>query len=477
MSTPASRKHPAALRDGGPCLAEWIIAGVIGVLALVCFQHPDIWETSNHSWILLESIFSGRFLDFYQVVEAREFPLYYINGANYSIALYLLFALWQLPVWVICKLGGLAINEYFLLFYSKVLPAAAFGLCALLMVRLARGAGLSEGDSRWCGLGLLLCPPAVFGCLVMGQYDSLCLALTLWGLLFYQKGELRRFVLVFGAAAAFKFFPLLLLVPLLLLAEKRPSRVIGLGALSLWLVALCTLLFLGRTGSANNFTLQMFGRLLKAGLPGGMGTVSFFVLGYALLAVACWLYRPEAGQLSGTLPLYLCMAVYGLLLVCIKWHPQWEILVCPFLILCAFLQKDRLPWLALLAVFSAGFFLLVFFEFPYQMDANLFDYGMVTVLTGRVATRMPDRTTASQLLEKIPFLVQLAPALFTVPVLTGMAFQLPLGRGSLGDRLMNGQAPAAHPAWVRVLVWGGFLFGLFVCWFAPALWAWVQCFA
>ena len=121
--------------------------------------------------------------------------------------------------------------------------------------------------------------------------------------------------------------------------------------------------------------------------------------------------------------------------------------------------------------------MLTLFEFPYQMDANLFDDGMVTVCTGRVATQLPQRFTASELLEKIPFLVQLAPALFAVPLVSGLVFQLPLGRRSLGDRLMNGHAPAYDGRWVRFMVWGGLVFGLGVCWFAPALWAWMQCFA
>ena len=474
MAGAAFKKQSAS--KGSPRLAEWIIAGVVAAAAVLCFQHPDIWETSNHSWILLDSIFSGRFFDFYNIVEAHPLPLYYMNNANYSIALYLLFALWQLPVWIVCKIGGFAVNEYFLLFYSKVLPALAFALCAVLLIRLAKGAGLSDGDSRWCGLAFVLCPAAFFGCLVMGQYDTFCLALTLLALFHYQKGDLWKTVLILGAAAAFKFFPLLLLVPLVLLAEKRPGRILAMGASSLWLVALCTLLFLNRTGSANNFTLQMAARLLTEGLPGGMGPVPIFVLGYAVLVIACYFYHPAQGWQKTSLPIYVCMVVYGLLMVCIHWHPQWVILLCPFMVLCAFLQKDRLPWLALAAVFSAGFFLLTFFEFPHQMDANLFDYGLVTVFTGRVATQMTGRTTASELLEKIPFLLQLAPALFSVPVGLGMIFQLPLKNGSLGDRLAGNAAPVWHPCWTRILVWGGFAFGLGICWFAPALWAWVQCF-
>lgn len=461
----------------GPTLPEWGIAVILGAAAVLCFQHPDIWETSNHSWILLESISQGKFMDFYHIVEARPYPLYYINGANYSIVLYLLFAIWQLPVWIICKIGGLAINEYFLLFYSKILPALAYALCALLLAKLGRGAGLSKQDSRWCSLAFVLCPAAFFGCLVMGQYDSLCLALTLWALLFYQKGDLQKFCLIMGAAAAFKFFPLMLLIPLLLLAEKRPSRILAFGFSSLWLVVLSTLLFLGRTGSANNFTLQMIGRLFAQTLPSGMGPVPVFLLGYAIVLVLCYLYHPAQQPGSGALPIYVCMAVYSLLLICIHWHPQWVILVCPFFVLCAFLQKDRLPWMVLVLMFSIGFFLLCFFEFPYQMDANLFDYGLVTVFTKRAASQLPTRFTASLVLEKIPFLVQLAPACFSIPLISALIFQFPLKSGSVGDRLCHGESAIRQEKWTRPLVWGVFILGLGLAWFVPALYSWMMSFA
>ena len=460
----------------GPSLVEWGLALALGAAAVLCFEHPDIWETSNHSWILLDSIFSGHFFNFYTIVESHPLPLYYINGANYSIVLYLLFALWQLPVWLVCRIGGLVINEYFLLFWSKILPALAYALCALLLVRLGRGAGLSDHDSRWCGLTFVLCPAAFFGCLVMGQYDTFCLALTLWGLLHYQRGNLWKFTLILGAAAAFKFFPLMLLVPLLLLAEKRPGRILVMGASSLWLVAGCTLLFLNRTGSANNFTLQMIGRMFAETVPGGMGGVSLFLLGYALLVLVCYFHHPAEHWQTSALPIYLCMAVYGLLLLCILWHPQWVILVCPFLVLSIFLQRDRLPWMALLLVFSAGFFLLCFFQFPYQMDANLFDYGLVTLFTGRVASQLPARITASQLLEKVPFLVQLSPSLFSIPLMAALVLHLPRKGQSLGDRLMNGAAPAATRIHLRAQVWAVFLLGFGLCWLAPALWSWAATF-
>lgn len=506
-STPAKKRPALPL---GPAWGDWAAAAVIGLAALVCFQHPDIWETSNHSWLLLESLSDGRMLDFYRVVAAHETPLYYVNGANYNIAIYLLFAVWQLPVWLVCRLGGLVVNEYFLLFWSKGLCAAGLALCCWLLGKLAGGLHLAREECRWASLGLWLWPGCFFSVLVMGQYDVFCLAATLAALLSYQKGRLRAFTVWMGAAACFKFFPLLVFLPLLLLAEKRPTKLLLHGLGSLWLLAPTTLLFWGRTGKALSFTMEMVGRLFAQTLPGGMRDYPVFVLLYGLGLILCWFWRPDKAQLRGPLAVYVCLAVYSLMLLCIRWHPQWVALLGPFWLLGMLLQKDRLAFLAMDWVFNAGYFLLVFFEFPCQMDANLFDYGLISALTGRYATHNLARTTASVFLEKIPFCVQLAPALFALPLLAALVLHFPLKSGPLAARLAgvgeargaNGgaqapdeatQAPggeqgangeagkgmaaaAAIPVSLRAWVFLSFAVGALICWFLPSLWVWVQCF-
>lgn len=168
-------------------------------------------------------------------------------------------------------------------------------------------------------------------------------------------------------------------------------------------------------------------------------------------------------------------------------------LLAPFWVLSVLQQKERLAFLALDGVFGLGYFLLVFFEFPHQMDANLFDYGLITVFTGRIASHNLARTTASVLLEKLPFFVQLAPALFAVPLLAMLVLSFPTQRGTAASRLAAGQsagqgtgggkAPAqafapvpAAPVPLRVYAFACFGFGVLVCWFLPSLWTWVQCF-
>ena len=74
------------------------------LFAFFFMSHPDLWETANHSYIFLESLFGGKILDFYKIVRRHENTYYYINGANYNILVYALFGIRELTVFVFNKI-------------------------------------------------------------------------------------------------------------------------------------------------------------------------------------------------------------------------------------------------------------------------------------------------------------------------------------------------------------------------------------
>ena len=39
------------------------------------FSHPDLWETANHGYVFLESLFSGKVLHFYEICARRKVDL------------------------------------------------------------------------------------------------------------------------------------------------------------------------------------------------------------------------------------------------------------------------------------------------------------------------------------------------------------------------------------------------------------------
>lgn len=441
--------------------------------AFLFMSHPDLWETANHSYVLLESLFSGRGLDFYRVVAEHGNTYYYVNNANYNIAVYLIFGAWELPVFLFNRLFGLALNESFLWFWAKLVSAGFFVGCGVMLRRLALLLGMDRQTASLAGLFFVFDPVAFFSPMAMGQYDTLCLFFILWALCWYVKGDLVRFSLVIGAGAACKFFALLVFVPLLLLAEKRIRRLVLDGLCALWLLLPTTLLFRHRMADAPVFTQTMIDRLFKLNADTGIRGVSVFTLGYALLVFAALLCTPKNDERKNRVALYFCLASFGWLFLCIYWHPQWLILLSAFIVLTTFEEKNRAPWFWLDLALAAGYYLNCFYEYPNQTGAVLFDGGLLGLAFGRTVAGCGTRwVLLSTFLEKIPYVWVLTPVLFCGAILANLIFKLPLPDGTPAERLCADRgrhAAASDRLSLRFYGYLRFGVGFVLVWLVPAV--------
>ncbi|NLC79244.1 MAG: hypothetical protein GX683_05925, partial [Ruminococcaceae bacterium] len=234
-------------------LVRCITYGIVFVASFLLFVHPDIVETSNHSRILLDCIFDGRFFEFFDVVKQHDNSFYYLNNANYNIVFYLLFAAWELPVYLVGKIFSITISEQLMWMWAKALPALCSIVNAALVGKLVEQVK-SKDDGSFAQKALLLSPIAFFFPVVMGQYETICIVFVLWALLYYIKGDMVRFAAVMGVAALCKSFALLIVVPLILLADKKLLLILRDLALSMFPTLLTGVLFHGRVADAEQFT-------------------------------------------------------------------------------------------------------------------------------------------------------------------------------------------------------------------------------
>ena len=453
---------------------HWLIYAGVCVACYLLFFHTDVMQTANHAYLLLESIFSGRLPYFYLDVMAHENTLYYIANAYYNIALYFVFAVFELPVFIFNAIFSLPVNETLLFFLGKFV-AAVFLFGSLYIFRLiAAELEMDEKTGDLATLAFALSPPAFFSVFIMAQYDSVGLFFTLLALLYWLRGRYTLFSFLMGIAVAFKLFPLFLLVPLILLVEKRPLHIIKHGALSLWLLELTTLLFWGRTGDSALMSDLMIVRLFGGILPMAFDVPAFPLL-YAALCLAAFLWNPAKERIK-QIGLWLCLAAYGLLFLWVGWHPQWVLLLVPFLVLTTFAEKHRTPWFWIDVLLSAGFFLYCFIVHPSQLEGNLLDFGIVGLLTG-LKTYAPATVynPVSFYLLLIRSEIRYLPmVLFGSALLVHIAGKIPLTGGTPALRLAGGESgppPEKTPAFLWLA------FGLpLALWALPVLLTWINCF-
>ncbi len=419
---------------------SWDMA-FFGLAALVSFffmSHPDIWETANHSYMFLECLFSGQFLDYYEVVAAHDTWYYYINGANYNILIYIIFGIWELPIFLIHQIFSLPLDESFMIHWAKVVPCLFYIGCGWMFKKLGEKLGMTKEKAFMAAMFFLFNPIAFYSPMAMGQYDTLCLFFTLWALLYYAQGRYQKFSFILGIGVVCKFFPLMIFVPLILLVEKRIPKLLQYGITTLWLYIPTTLLFMGRTGEAGGFTMAMINRMFELMVPMGITDMPLFILLYAIVVFAALLYNPKTEQTVKYLAVYVPMVVFGLLFICIHWHPQWLVLLMPFVVMTTHLQQNRVPWYWLDIVMAAGYFLIGFCYNGGQTGAVLFDGGWMWMLFDmRIAVEKSWRHM-DRYLKNIPFVFQLAPVMFAGSVLANIILKFPLANTTVSDRLSDG---------------------------------------
>jgi Predicted integral membrane protein len=452
-----------------------VLAVCLFVLAWLLFAHPDILETANHSYLFLENLFSGDILHFYENVMLHENTLYYINNAHYNIVMYLIFGVFLLPVFIVNKLFALPVQEPLIYFISKFVAIAFFFASIYLLYRITLILTEKEEDSLWVGLQTLLWPPAFFAVAIMGQYDSICLFFMLLGIYYWLKNRLTACSMWFGVAAACKFFPLILFALLILLKEKAPLKVAKYALLSLWVLIPTSLLFYGRTGDMSVFNGLMIDRVFAATFTGGVH-ISLFPACMLFLCVFAYIYTPNDEKESHKMSIWMGLVVFGAIFILIDWHPQWILLLAPFIVLTTYMEENRFLWSCLDITLSLGFFLICFIYYPGELEANLAYQGLLGVILkyNFFAVSEASNSISFYIMRLLPILMNLAPVLFATPIFANIVFKAPCKGKTFASTLVKSKEEVNFkPA---VYLWLVFFTGI-IFWALPVAFMWLKGFS
>ena len=399
---------------------DFIFFGVISILFWIFFIHPDIMETSNHSYLLLDGIFNGHLRDFYQRVELHNNDLYYINNANYNIFVYFLFAIWQLPVYIIQNIFSLPMNENFYFIWSKGLSVLFYFGCAYVIFRISLLLGLDNSSAGWAGFAFLLNPVAFFSPMVMGQYDTICLFFLLVSLYYYINDDMPRFTLIISISFLAKFFSVFIFLPLLLLKEKRFIHIIKHCVLAVLPLALSSVLF---RGTSSGFLGEMASRLIEHKIA----SIPLFPSFFSLLLIFCFLRKGETFKKDC---ISIAFFVFSSLFLLIDFHPQWVILFIPFWVLLVATQKNKQLYYYMSILLSTTFLLYSFMVFPRAVEWNLLWFGLFRLIG--VDVIVIGFTSFSEFISSFSSVfANIAAASFSVVLLSVLIFRLPFSKNGL----------------------------------------------
>lgn len=334
------------LKNSGIPMGYWFVLMVFYAFFFATMVFADLCVTYEHGVLLCDSIFTGKFFDFYD----HACTGVYNNPAVYDIGIYLIWAIWALPVYILTRFWHVAPAETpILILYGKGLVVIFHFLTLAVVMKIADVMKLDAKKKAMLMFAYISSLCMIVSSIGNGQFDIIPTFFIVLGVYYYIKNDYKKFLIVMTFAISFKIFAVFIAIPLVLYKEKRILYIIRDGIVLLLASAFFKALFWGKQRdyynieyfhSPDQYTNGWLYRMFKIRFPGGIGEISLFILFFVLICGCAYFLRKREEKEIETVLLYAFLAYLNFFLF-IAAHPQWIVLFIPFLYLFALARKEH----------------------------------------------------------------------------------------------------------------------------------------
>jgi hypothetical protein len=377
-----------------PHLMDYLFFGVICLFLFLSFNQYDITLTAVNGKALLDMVLRGiSILDFYNYNQGFDYYNYNQSSALYLLPQYILFGIWSIPVTIAYKIIGLqpiGVNEVLringlTLWWYKLLPTLFYTGSALIIYKICLQLNFDKNKAKWASFIFFIFPMAAFSQFIFGQYDSTGVFFELLMVYYFLQKKLLKASLICMVAVTFKVFPVFIFLPLLLLNEKKILKIAGYTVIAFILYLFFNLIFLESPAFKGVFNV-MFNRLILVGINTSFGTISLFLLVIFIACIVSYLIKIEnKDKLTiDKYTMYIPLFVYSSFFSFVLFHPQWVLILAPYLVINIFLNKNTRNMLFMTIAASVGF-LFTIVTVPFwrnNVDAIMINLGIFPKIYG-----------------------------------------------------------------------------------------------
>lgn len=308
---------------------DWILFSFLSLFCFFSFQQGDISHTVSSSFTYL----NGYIFNFY----SHNLTLPYIVGNNYMPSTYILFAIWNIPMKLFFGMDGSNSNLY-LIWYNKILTTIFYIFSSIVIFYICKALKFDNKKSKIAMFMWISTPIAMFSQFIFGQYDIFTLFFTLLGIYYYLKDNNFKFILFFGIALTFKYFPLFVFIVLLLHKEKNIFKIIKSCIFVTIPFIIELLIYINDSGFKTG--VLGFGAtsyVFNLNIPSSY-FIDIKVLLFAWILLCAFIYLNNKDLFEQKVFYYLSLLsfiLFGLSL----WHPQWVLFITPFLVLSTIINR------------------------------------------------------------------------------------------------------------------------------------------
>jgi hypothetical protein len=315
-------------------LLDYLIGGAFLVFCYFAFFQVDITITG---WNSLNYLF-GNPLDFYENCKKFQGAGKFAS-ANYPPSIYVVFAAWLYPLKLLGLIKSPAYFSPYWVYWLKILTSLVYVATGFVFYQVMQYYHCNKACGKYAAWLWLTTPLALFSQFIFSQYDIFYVFLTVAGFLFFIKRRIFLASFLFGVAITFKYFPLFVFVPLLVLCEKKITRLIFAGSIFFIPTVLIQCLY----GNSPAFIegvvhFSVLSRVFLASINvGGPTSIYYLVLLYTVLVGIA--YSIKVYTLEIMAYIFLVTSVLPFLLI--FWHPQWLLFATPAIVLTTVICHDR----------------------------------------------------------------------------------------------------------------------------------------
>lgn len=321
----------------------------IMIIFFISYCYTDIVITTRHGINLWNSVFNNDIFNFYNLnhnatLNSSYFP--WLPGeypAIYDFPIYIIFALWDLPLWIAEKYFNIdVLDSTICLIWAKMIILPFLFACLKIIYKICQEIGIDKNNSIKCLFIFLTSNIYLASIIIMSQYDIIGLFFVLLGVYYYLKNNNKLFIFWFSIAITFKYFALLIFIPLLLLSEKSVLRIMYSFSCSFIPLIIMKLPFLLKEQHfiTNNIGINMiFNFPLAYKFPAVYGAVVPYIILLVLLCLFCYLKITQSIEEKYQYTIYISFLSMAIFFAFSNTHPYWIILMLPYLCIISITNK------------------------------------------------------------------------------------------------------------------------------------------
>ncbi|MDE7273205.1 MAG: hypothetical protein K2N95_09105 [Lachnospiraceae bacterium] len=322
---------------------DWTIVILCIIIPLFSFNYMDTESITRCGIDVFRSIFAGRFDDFYAFAKESQLAGLMGHEPTYDIVFYFTIGIWEFPIAVIETLMHVSFkHNTIVMIYSKTLLLVFVFACSEMIQKIAIELGISQKNAKWAKYMFLTSGFIYAYTCIAGQYDIIGIFFSLAGVYYYLKEDMKKFGVLFIVAVQYKFFPLFIFIPLLLLKEKNVKKII------LYLIGPVISVLLFRIpfmddGIAiiekNAINADMLDRIFRNRISIFETEIPLSFLFVGAVCIWCYLKEIEENERK-YYAIWVPFLSLGLLFMSFPFFPYWILYLAPWIPLLYYMRSD-----------------------------------------------------------------------------------------------------------------------------------------